>query len=82
MKAGRKRESYRLRNRRRVVLMRENLIQEKSKRFAIRIIRLYQHLSQEKREFVFIKAIAAQRDQHWRQCRGGCTGVQPERLSL
>ena len=30
----------------------------------------------------FIKAIAAQRDQHWRQCAGGCTGVQPERLSL
>ena len=56
-KAGRKRESYRLRNRRRVVLMRENLIQEKSKRFAIRIIRLYQHLSQEKREFVLSKQL-------------------------
>ena len=56
-KAGRKRESYRLRNRRRVVLTRENVIQEKSKRFAIRIIRLYQHLSQEKREFVLSKQL-------------------------
>ena len=37
--------------------MRENLIQEKSKRFAIRIIRLYQHLSQEKREFVLSKQL-------------------------
>ena len=42
---------------RRVVLMRENVIQEKSKRFAIRVIRLYQHLSQEKREFVLSKQL-------------------------
>ena len=41
--------------------MRENLIQKKSKRFAIRIIRLYQHLSQEKREFVLSKQLLRKR---------------------
>ena len=35
----------------------DNLVVEKSKAFAIRIIRLYQHLSSEKKEFVLSKQI-------------------------
>ena len=35
----------------------DNLVVEKSKAFAIRIIRLYQHLSAEKKEFVLSKQI-------------------------
>ena len=35
----------------------DNLVVEKSKAFAIRIIRLYQHLSSEKKEFVISKQI-------------------------
>ena len=35
----------------------DNLIVDKSKMFAIRVIRLYQHLSSEKKEFVLSKQI-------------------------
>ncbi len=35
----------------------ENQIAEKSKAFAVRIIRLYQHLSREKQEFILSKQI-------------------------
>ena len=35
----------------------ENLIVEKSKSFAVRIIRLYQHLNAEKKEFILSKQI-------------------------
>ena len=37
--------------------MKENLIADKSKQFAIRIIRLYQHLTKNGREFVLSKQI-------------------------
>lgn len=37
--------------------MKENLIIDKSKQFAIRIIRLYQHLNENNREFVLSKQI-------------------------
>ncbi|MDO5420701.1 MAG: four helix bundle protein [Bacteroides sp.] len=37
--------------------MRENLIKEKSKKFAIRIVRLYQILKDERKEFVMSKQI-------------------------
>ena len=37
--------------------MKENLIADKSKQFAIRIIRLYQHLTENGREFVLSKQI-------------------------
>lgn len=37
--------------------MKENILKEKSKAFAIRIIKLYQHLSDEKREFVISKQL-------------------------
>jgi four helix bundle protein len=35
----------------------ENLIQQKSYAFAIRMVRLYQHLSSEKREYVLSKQL-------------------------
>ncbi len=35
----------------------DNLVADKSKAFAVRIIRLYQHLSSEKKEFVLSKQI-------------------------
>lgn len=35
----------------------ENIIQEKSYKFALRIVKLYQHLLNEKREFVLSKQI-------------------------
>ena len=38
-------------------IMSVNIILNKSKKFAIRIIRLYQHLSREKREFVLSKQV-------------------------
>ena len=37
--------------------MKENIIQEKSFRFSVRIIHLYQHLLREKKEFVLSKQI-------------------------
>lgn len=37
--------------------MKDNLIADKSKQFAIRIIRLYQHLNENNREFVLSKQI-------------------------
>lgn len=37
--------------------MRENVVQEKSYAFAIRIVRMYQHLSVTKKEFVLSKQI-------------------------
>ena len=38
-------------------MKRENIVVDKSKTFALRIIRLYQYLSNEKREFVLSKQI-------------------------
>ena len=38
--------------------MKENLILDKSKAFALRIIKLYNYLKKEKREFVISKQIA------------------------
>ena len=35
----------------------ENVVKEKSKKFAVRIVRLYQYLSEEKREFVLSKQL-------------------------
>ena len=37
--------------------MSENVIREKSFRFAVRIVKLYQYLSEEKREFVMSKQL-------------------------
>lgn len=37
--------------------MKQNIIQEKSYKFVLRIIRLYIHLSKEKKEFVLSKQI-------------------------
>ena len=37
--------------------MEENLIKVKSKRFAIRIVKLYQYLSEEKREYILSKQL-------------------------
>lgn len=37
--------------------MRENIIKDKSFDFAVRIVNLYKHLSQEKREFVLSKQL-------------------------
>ena len=37
--------------------MRENVIVEKSKRFAVRVVRLYQYLCKEKKEFVLSKQV-------------------------
>lgn len=37
--------------------MKDNLIADKSKQFAVRIIRLYQHLTETNREFVLSKQI-------------------------
>ncbi|MBM2816003.1 MAG: four helix bundle protein [Ignavibacteria bacterium] len=37
--------------------MKENIIQEKSYKFAIRIVRLYQFLTKEKKEFVLSKQV-------------------------
>ena len=37
--------------------MKDNLIADKSKQFAIRIIRLYQHLNENNREFVLSKQL-------------------------
>lgn len=37
--------------------MRENVIRDKSKKFAVRVIRLYQHLTDQKREFVLSKQL-------------------------
>ena len=35
----------------------ENVVKEKSKKFAVRIVKLYQYLSEEKREFVLSKQL-------------------------
>ena len=35
----------------------ENAVKEKSKKFAVRIVRLYQYLNEEKREFVLSKQL-------------------------
>ena len=35
----------------------ESIVEEKSKKFAIRIVKLYQYLSEEKREFVLSKQL-------------------------
>lgn len=35
----------------------DNLIADKSKAFAVRVIRLYQHLAQKKQEFVLSKQV-------------------------
>lgn len=37
--------------------MKESVVVEKSKRFAVRVIRLYQHLTENKREFVLCKQL-------------------------
>ncbi|MEM7548737.1 MAG: four helix bundle protein [Bacteroidota bacterium] len=37
--------------------MKENLIQEKSFVFAVRIIKMYQHLTSEKKEFILTKQV-------------------------
>ncbi len=37
--------------------MKGNVISDKSKRFAVRVIRLYQHLTEHKREFVLSKQL-------------------------
>ena len=37
--------------------MSENIVAEKSKRFAVRIVRLYQYLSEEKKEYVLSKQL-------------------------
>ena len=37
--------------------MKENIVQNKSFDFAVRIVNLYKHLSQEKREFVLSKQL-------------------------
>ena len=38
-------------------MKKENIIQDKSYNFALRIVKLYKHLSQEKREFVLSKQL-------------------------
>ena len=43
--------------RRKMFVKQDNLVADKSKAFAVRIIRLYQHLSSEKKEFVLSKQI-------------------------
>lgn len=37
--------------------MKENIVKEKSFRFAVRVVRLYQYLCQEKKEFVLSKQL-------------------------
>ena len=39
------------------VVMRKNVVAEKSMSFAVRVVRLYQHLVDEKREFVMSKQV-------------------------
>ncbi len=40
-----------------LVMKKDNIIQTKSYNFAVRIVRLYKHLSQEKKEFVLSKQL-------------------------
>lgn len=40
-----------------MVVMKENVVRDKSFEFAVRIVNLYKHLSQEKREFVLSKQL-------------------------
>ena len=51
-------------------MMSENPVIVKSKDFALRIIRLYRYLCDEKKRVCIIEAAFAQRDKHWGEHRG------------
>ena len=51
--------------------MKENIIVEKSFDFAVRIVNLYKHITNNKKRIYSLKTIITQRYQHWGECNRG-----------
>ena len=43
----------------------ENTVRYKSKKFAVRIVKLYQYLTVDKKEYVFVKTNIKKRNKYW-----------------
>lgn len=51
--------------------MKENILRDKSYQFALRIVKLYKYLADEKKEYVFFEANSAFGNFHRREYRRG-----------
>ena len=58
----------------------DNVIVDKSKKFALRIIKVYQYLTTEKKEFILSKTAHTEWDKHRGECEGSCLRTESGRF--